>query len=258
MSAVDIMTLLVPVTYLVFLGLEALAPARPFPPAKGWRWLGLGFLLVNGMVQAVTPLLIPADWLASHRLLNLTGLGVVWGAVVGYAVLSFVSYLWHRSAHQFPIMWRTFHQIHHSPQRMDMSGSQLFHPLEMLAFATMGVVVTTLVLGLDPLAAAATGYIAAFYGMFQHLNLKTPQWLGVFIQRPEAHCVHHSRGVHAWNYADLPVWDMIFGSWRNPRDFQGEVGFDAPANGRLGAMLALADVNAPINGPGSLGRTAKA
>jgi sterol desaturase/sphingolipid hydroxylase (fatty acid hydroxylase superfamily) len=137
---------------------------------------------------------------------------------------------------------------------MDMSGSQVFHPLEMLVFALMGVAVTTLVLGLDPLAAAVTGYIAAFYGMFQHLNLKTPQWLGVIIQRPEAHCVHHSRGVHAWNYADFPLWDMIFGSWRNPKHFEGEVGFDAPANRRLGAMLAFADVNAPIIGRGSLGR----
>lgn len=254
MSAVDIMTLLVPVTYLAFLGLEALAPAREFPPVKGWRWLGIVFLILNGLAQAVTPLLIPADWLASHRLLNLTGLGVGWGAVVGYVVLSFVSYVWHRSAHQFGFMWRTFHQIHHSPQRVDMSGSQLFHPFEMLAFAAMGVGVTTLVLGLDPLAAAVTGYVAAFYSMFQHLNLRTPRWLGVIIQRPEAHCLHHGRGVHAYNYADLPVWDMIFGSWRNPKTYEGDCGFDAPADRKLGAMLAFADVNAPFNGPGSLGR----
>jgi sterol desaturase/sphingolipid hydroxylase (fatty acid hydroxylase superfamily) len=253
-TAIDIMTLLVPLTYLVFLGLEAIRPARPFPPARGWRWLGIVFLVLNGLVQAVTPLLIPADWLAAHRLLDLTGLGVFGGAVVGYLVLSFVSYVWHRSAHQFPVMWRGFHQIHHSPQRVDMSGSQLFHPFEMLVFAVMGVGVTTLVLGLDPLAAAVTGYVAAFYGMFQHLNLRTPQWLGVVIQRPEAHCVHHSRGVHAWNYADFPLWDMIFGSWRNPKDFEGEVGFDAPADRRLVAMLALADVNTPIIGRRSLGR----
>lgn len=254
MSAVDIMTVLVPVTYLVFLGLEALVPARRFPPAKGWRWLGLGFLILGGMIQAVTPLLIPADWLAAHRLMNLSGLGAGPGAVVGYVALSFVTYLWHRSAHRFGFMWRTFHQIHHSPQRVDMSGSQLFHPLETLAFALMGVGVTTLVLGLDPLAAAITGYVAAFYGMFQHLNLRTPQWLGVIIQRPEAHCLHHGRGIHGYNYADLPWWDMIFGSWRNPRTYDGECGFDAPADQRLGAMLAFADVNAPINGRGSLGR----
>ncbi len=75
---------------------------------------------------------------------------------------------------------------------------------------------TTLVLGLDPVAAAATGYIAAFYGYFQHMNIRTPRWLGFIIQRPEAHCVHHQRDVHAYNYGDLPVWDMLFGTFRNP------------------------------------------
>ena len=37
MSAVDIFGLLVPVTYLVMLGIEALFPARAFPPIRFWR-----------------------------------------------------------------------------------------------------------------------------------------------------------------------------------------------------------------------------
>jgi sterol desaturase/sphingolipid hydroxylase (fatty acid hydroxylase superfamily) len=68
-------------------------------------------------------------------------------------------------------------------------------------------------------------------------------WLGYVIQRPEAHCVHHRQGVHAWNYSDFPLWDMLFGSWRNPREFRGECGFEGPADRRLGAMLAWCDVN---------------
>ena len=83
---------------------------------------------------------------------------------------------------------------------------------------------TTLVLGLDPVAAALTGYIAAFYGYFQHMNIRTPRWLGYLIQRPEAHCIHHQRDVHAYNYGDLPVWDMLFGTFRNPASFEGAVG----------------------------------
>jgi len=118
----------------------------------------------------------------------------------------------------------------------------------------MATVVTTLVLGLDPAAAALTGYIAAFYGYFQHMNIRTPRWLGYFIQRPEAHCIHHQRDVHAFNYGDLPVWDMLFGTYRNPSAFQGAVGFDTPATDRLGAMLAFVDVNEPVAGPASLGR----
>ena len=137
---------------------------------------------------------------------------------------------------------------------MDMSGAHHFHPLELAIFILMGTLTTTLLLGLDPVAAALTGYIAQFYSYFQHLNVRTPAWLGYIIQRPEAHCVHHQRDVHAWNYGDLPIWDMLLGTWRNPQQFDGVVGFDAPATNRIGAMLAFVDVNAPVAGPNSLGR----
>ena len=90
---------------------------------------------------------------------------------------------------------------------------------------------------------------------FQHMNIRTPQWLGYLIQRPEAHCIHHQRDVHAFNYGDLPVWDMLFGTFRNPPAFQGPVGFDKPATDRLGAMFGFVDVNEAVAGPDSLGRS---
>ena len=254
MAAADILGLMVPLTYLVMLGVEKIAPARAQPQVRGWGWIGALFLVVSGVIQSVTPLLIPPDWLASHRLFDLGGLGPVWGAMLGYLVLSFVSFVWHWSAHHFGLMWRAFHQLHHAPHRVDISGAMVFHPLEQLAFALMGVAVTTLLLGLDPLAAGITGYVAAFYSLFQHWNVRTPRWMGLFIQRPEAHAAHHERGVHARNYADFPLWDMIFGSYFNPRSFEGEAGFDAPAQGRYLAMLGFVDVNAPVNA--RLGRRA--
>ncbi|MFB9267089.1 sterol desaturase family protein [Bradyrhizobium erythrophlei] len=256
MSAVDVFGLLVPVTYLIMLGIETLFPARRFPAVPYWHLKGLVFLIVQGLLAALTPLLIPEPWLAQHRLMDLDSLGVIGGAILGYAVVSLISYAWHRSAHTFPLMWRLVHQIHHSPQRVDMSGAALFHPLETLAFLTISTVTTTLVLGLDPVAAALTGYIAAFYGYFQHMNIRTPQWLGYLIQRPEAHCIHHQRDVHAYNYGDLPIWDMLFGTFRNPASFEGEAGFDRPASDRLVAMLGFVDVNAEAAGPNSLGRSA--
>jgi sterol desaturase/sphingolipid hydroxylase (fatty acid hydroxylase superfamily) len=203
-------------------------------------------------------LLGPADWLARHRLIDASGLGVVGGTIAGYMVLSFLSFAWHRAVHRFDPLWRGFHQIHHAPQRVDIAGSALFHPLEAGMFALLQVAAVTLVLGLDPLAAALTGTVASFYSFFQHWNVRTPRWLGYLIQRPEAHCVHHQRGVHGYNYGDLPIWDIVFGSFRNPRDFDGEVGFDAPADRRLGAMLAFADVNDPLHGAGTRGAVPEA
>lgn len=254
MSAADILGLMVPVTYLVMLAVERVAPARKQPPVRGWAWIGILFLVVSGVIQSVTPLLIPPEWLARHRVFDLSGLGPVWGVMVGYLTLSLASFAWHWAAHHWDPIWRVFHQMHHAPHRVDISGAMVFHPLEQLAFALMGVAVTTLLLGLDPLAAGLTGYVAAFYSLFQHWNVRTPRWLGVFIQRPEAHAAHHERGVHARNYADFPVWDMIFGSYHNPAVFEGEAGFDPPANARYLDMLRFVDVNAPTKA--RLGRRA--
>ncbi|HYX62812.1 MAG TPA: sterol desaturase family protein [Burkholderiales bacterium] len=253
MQAVDLIGLAIPATYFVLLVLEKRRPARRFPPRQGWQWLGIGFLLAVGAAGAVVPLLLPLEWLAAQRWIDGTRLGVAGGAVVGYAVLSAVAYAWHRAAHNVGFLWRGFHQLHHSPQRVDIPGSVLFHPLEMILQALMQLFVTVIVLGLDPLAAALVGYLAAFYGMFQHWNVRTPRWLGYVIQRPESHCVHHRKGVHYYNYADFPLWDILFGTFRNPREFHGECGFEAPADRRIGAILAFADANAPLYGAGSLG-----
>ena len=74
--------------------------------------------------------------------------------------------------------------------------------------------------------------------------MKTPPWLGYVIQRPEAHFVHHARGVHTYNYGDLPIWDILFGTFRNPANFgTGDTGFESPADGRYGAMLLLSEVS---------------
>jgi hypothetical protein len=51
---------------------------------------------------------------------------------------------------------------------------------------------------------------------------------------------------------------MLFGTFRNPAKYMGECGFEAGADRKLGAMLAFADVNAPLYGPGNLGAKAAA
>jgi sterol desaturase/sphingolipid hydroxylase (fatty acid hydroxylase superfamily) len=253
MDTVDLVGLLGPLTYFAMLAVEVRWPARTFPPRRGWRWLGVVFLLGLGSAGVVVPLLLPLDWVAAHRWMDGRGLGVAGGTLAGYVVLSALAYAYHRTTHAVPLLWQATHQIHHSPQRVDISGSALFHPIEMVVQVLLQLFVTVIVLGLDPLAAALTGYVAAFYGMFQHWNVHTPRWLGVLIQRPEAHCEHHRKGVHAHNYGDLPVWDILLGTFRNPATFEGECGFEPPADRRLLAMLALQDVNRPVYGPSSAG-----
>ena len=79
--------------------------------------------------------------------------------------------------------------------------------------------------------------LATFCSMFQHANIPTPRWLGFFVTRPESHSAHHERGVHGRNYGDIPIFDMIFGTFHNPRTFDGEVGFYEGGSKRVGDML---------------------
>jgi sterol desaturase/sphingolipid hydroxylase (fatty acid hydroxylase superfamily) len=59
--------------------------------------------------------------------------------------------------------------------------------------------------------------------------------------------------VHAWNYSDLPLWDMVFGTFRNPATWEGRAGFDEQASRRIGAMLLFQDVNPPQRQASALG-----
>lgn len=244
MATEDILGLLIPATYVLFLVVEQIRPARTFPKIPWWRTIGALFLVILLTINVMLPTFIPVEWLAQHRLLDLTGLGVVRGAVVGYLAVSLVNYAWHRAEHRFNGLWRIFHQLHHSPNRTDISGAAFTHPGEVIVAGIISIGITVFVLGVDPLAAALTGFIGAFYSMFQHWNVRTPQWLGYIIERPESHCRHHEMGVHAWNYSDLPLWDILFGTFRNPPTFDGAVGFEGDAPRRIGAMLAAVDVNA--------------
>jgi hypothetical protein len=61
--------------------------------------------------------------------------------------------------------------------------------------------------------------------LFYHWNIRTPYWLGFLIQRPESHLVHHQEGLHTYNFSDLPLWDILFGTFRNPREWNARCGF---------------------------------
>jgi len=242
MKAEDILGLAVPVTYLFMYVTEKIWPARSFPKIGWWGGIGIAFMLLLMTMGVVMPLLLPVEWIAEHRLLDGAALGVAGGVLVGFVVFELVTYAYHRACHQVPFMWRAFHQMHHAPQRLDIPGAVIFHPLELVMQNLVAIGVNVFVLGLDPLAAAIIGYLAAFYGLFQHWNVRTPAWLGYLIQRPEAHCHHHELNVHAYNYADLPLWDIVFGTFKNPASFVGKVGFAARAS--FTKMLFGVDVNA--------------
>src|SRR3546814_7114250 len=112
----------------------------------------------------------------------------------------------------------------------------------MLGWTVLSSLCLVLVVGLSAQAATLVLYATTFMSVFQHSNIRTPRWLGYLVQRPESHSVHHQRGVHAYNYSDLPLFDIVFGTFRNPRDFAPEQGFWQGASARVPQMLAFRDI----------------
>ena len=240
----DIVTGLLLLSYGVLVALDFLAPARQLPKVKRWRLKGSAFFVLNFGLFSVLPFVWDA-WLGEHRLLDASRLGTVGGAVVGLLALQLFSYVWHRSMHNVPFLWRWFHQMHHSAERIDIFGAMYFSPLDVLGFAFMGSLALVLVVGVSPQAALLANLAATFASLFQHANLRTPRWLGYIIQRPENHAQHHARGVHAYNYGDIAFWDIVFGTFRNPATWDGEAGFYDGASTRIGEMLRGKDVSTP-------------
>jgi len=230
--------------YAGILAWEALAPGRELPPVPGWKLRGLASFAVYFFIASYLPLLW-TETLLRWQLLDLTGLGTALGTVVGLLVYEVVGWAWHWSMHRFDLLWRTFHQMHHSAERLDGFGAFYFSPLDMIGWTFAGSFALTLLVGVTAQAATNVLLLVSFLAMFQHANVRTPHWLGYLVQRPESHTIHHGRGVHRYNYADLALVDLAFGTLRNPRGYELPTGFYDGASSRVVDMLVGRDVTRP-------------
>jgi sterol desaturase/sphingolipid hydroxylase (fatty acid hydroxylase superfamily) len=227
---------------LVLIVVERFAAARAFPRRRSWLARAL---LLNGFQVLVvwSAGTLWDGWMLAHRPYSADGLGIVGGALFGYVVVTFVYYWWHRARHESSFLWRAFHQVHHSVERVEVLASFYKHPLEVLANGSLSSAIVYLGCGLGREAATLAVTLTGLAELVYHWNVRTPRWLGFVFQRPESHCVHHELGHHTQNFADLPLWDMLFGTFENPREWSATTGFGAEREERLVEMLRFGDVN---------------
>ena len=167
----------------------------------------------------------------------------IFGGMIAYFIATFIFYWWHRWRHKVDFLWTHFHQIHHSPQRIEVITSFYKHPLEMAVNSIIGSLLVYTLLGLSAEAGAIYTLCTALGEFFYHTNIKTPQWIGYIFQRPEMHRIHHEYNKHTNNYGDIVWWDMLFGTYENPKKFKTSCGFDADKELRLFDMLKFKDVH---------------
>jgi sterol desaturase/sphingolipid hydroxylase (fatty acid hydroxylase superfamily) len=223
--------------------LERLIPGWPLPKVRTWlvrvvlvNLVQLGVVVVAGMSWE--------RWLSSVSVFHLSQVvSPVAGGVLAYFIATFVFYWWHRWRHEYSFLWRGFHQIHHSPQRLEVITSFYKHPGEMIVNSIIGSLLVYTLLGLSLEAGAIYTMCTALGEFFYHTNIKTPRWVGFFFQRPEMHRIHHQHNRHKNNYGDITWWDMLFGTYENPKEWVHTCGFDDEKEQRLFAMLKYEDVH---------------
>jgi sterol desaturase/sphingolipid hydroxylase (fatty acid hydroxylase superfamily) len=234
------------IVLLIFIGcflLERSVPGWRLPRVRTWP---LRVLAVN-VVQLAIVLLAGVTWerwLSGRSILHLSRHAGPWlGGFVAYFIATFVFYWWHRWRHESDFLWRGFHQIHHSPQRIEVITSFYKHPVEMVVNSVIGSLLVYSLLGLTLKAGAIYTFFTAVGEFFYHTNVRTPRWVGFVFQRPEMHRIHHEYLKHKNNYGDFVFWDMLFGTYDNPPEFASTCGFDDAKEQRLLPMLAFRDVH---------------
>jgi len=223
---------------------ETLAPAKTLPKMRFWKLRGIAFFIFNFFLASVIPLLTDT-YLARFQLVDFSHVNRVLAAFVGVLIYQGLLYFWHRALHTNNFLWKSFHQMHHSTERLDIPSAFYTGPLDTFGFTLLGSISFVLLLGLSPEAATLAVLFLTFLSLFQHSNIRTPLWLGYIIQRPEAHSMHHGRGVHRYNYSDFSFYDMLFKTFKNPRKHQEETGFYDGASERILDMLVMKDVSEP-------------
>ncbi len=197
--------------------LERIFPDRVLPLVKGW-WSRV--VVINLMQFGIVILgMVTWDiWFKTHQPYVIDGYPDFILGFMAYLVITFVFYWWHRVRHDSYVLWVLFHQLHHSASRLETITSFYKHPLEIMLNSLLMGSISYLFLGLNVEAVAWTILYSSIGEYIYHMNIRTPHWIGYIFQRPEMHKIHHKEGVHYNNFSDLPLWDMLFGTYENPKE----------------------------------------
>jgi sterol desaturase/sphingolipid hydroxylase (fatty acid hydroxylase superfamily) len=237
------MTIIIVLTGLFLIILERIFPDQKLPKVKGW-WtrviiiniIQLGILFLGAYTWD--------RWLKQVALFHLSeDFPPILGGFISYFIITFVFYWWHRWRHTSNVLWLLFHQVHHSPQRIETITSFYKHPLEIICDSILIGAINFMLLGLSLDSAAWCIYFASLGEYIYHMNIRTPYWMGFIFQRPEMHRIHHQRGKHFYNFSDFPFWDMLFGTFKNPKKSDHPCGFKPEREEKLLSMMLFKNVN---------------
>ena len=226
---------------LFFLLFERIKPGRMLPKIKNWYYMAL---IIN-VIQLIITLLTARLWIEIFGEISLFKIrnwqSEILQGFFGWLIGTFFFYWWHRVRH-IKGFWLIFHQLHHSPSRIEAVTSFYKHPIEILADAILSALILYPLLGCSLMGMFWYNCFAGIGEYLYHSNIKTPKWFRYFIQTPELHSIHHQFGVHKYNFGDITIWDRIFGTYKDTTEFAERCGFPKDAEHKLKEMLLFKDV----------------
>ena len=238
MTLPTIITILATIFFLI---IERLKPGRKLPKIKNWYYQAI---LIN-LVQLLITLATARLWIEIFGEISLFKIcnwqSQILQGLFAWFIGTFFFYWWHRVRH-LKGFWLIFHQIHHSPSRIEAITSFYKHPIEILSDAILSALILYPLLGCSMMGAFWYNCFAGIGEYLYHSNIKTPKWFRYFIQTPELHSIHHQFGVHKYNFGDIPIWDRIFGTYKDTTEFAERCGFPKNAENKLKEMLLFKDV----------------
>src|SRR5689334_17898526 len=145
----------------LFMTAERILPGRELPVVPHWY---LRAALLNSCQLGI---LVLADyswnaWFQGWSLLSIADrMSPILQGFASWFIGTFVFYWWHRIRHASRWYWLVFHQIHHSPARIEMLTAFYKHPLEIAVNSMITSALIYLALGGSLEAAAWFNIFAA-------------------------------------------------------------------------------------------------
>jgi ornithine lipid hydroxylase len=147
------------------------------------------------------------------------GMPVFLQFVVLILLVDLIWYVYHRTFHTFPMLWK-FHSLHHNSNQLHVLNNARIHPVEVFVLFLVIMVMVEFV-NVPP---AVLSWYFAFQltvGLLTHSNVALRSgWLSWIFNTPELHHWHHSRlrTEHDNNYGSVSMaWDHLFGTYFNPK-----------------------------------------
>jgi len=138
--------------------------------------------------------------------------------VLAHLLVSFAGYWVHRSLHTFDRLW-WFHAVHHDTEQVHVLKAGRFHFVDEIYNAVL-TPLPLLVVGAPTEVVLLRSMWSVYSGSLAHANVpqRFPGWFHYLVSNVRLHNLHHSRQrrYQDSNYAGVPVWDVLFGTFNHP------------------------------------------